>query len=184
MEQEEKTISFVYKKIYEKTNEQNELIVDIEYSSKTKLSIQGVSQKRSELKSYFDDVFNSKTEGIIDIVSSIREMTKDLEERKLNVRLYRIDSGEYVQYKNGLIEVCGAYKEEWDDNQLLVYTDQKGTEVKFKREGFHLTNKRRITSINKELANLYNIVITLNNMNKIINEEKPKVLKIIPPRKN
>ena len=106
-------------------------------------------------------------------LNKMREMTDPLSEIRLDVSISREGSGEYVYYKNGLVETCGAYKEIWDDS-IVVFTDKKGVDVRFKKEGFYLTSKEQKDTINKELDSLYDVVITLGNMTKPNGKRKIK----------
>lgn len=156
-------ISFSNSKTFNE-NEQNEMgtIVRIEYSSKTELESDDHHKYFIGLKDYFNTL-NGDNINIINIVRDIRDLTNNLEEKKFNVIITRGERGEYVYYKNGYVESCGAYKDVWDD-EIYVYSDQKGVDIRFKKEGFHLNDVKQVADLNKELSELYGTVITLNNM--------------------
>ena len=164
-EEEKKVIRYNFNKTFNIDSQDDEkyLIVNVDYSSKTKVNDEEKSIIFSKLKSYMTNEFDSNKDNIIDIVSRIREITSSLEEGRLNVNISRLNSGEYVYYKNGSVDSCGAYKEMWSDI-ILVFNDKNGTDVRFKKEDFKIDNEEKKEAIYKELSSLFSIVITLNNM--------------------
>ncbi len=187
--EEKKNFRFSSKKAYsiEPNGLNTRTIVDVEYSSKTKINAAERLYFCTELNNYMDAISSNKIGNIVDIVSKIREITNSLEERRLVVRISKTYSGEYAYYKNGHIESCGAYEEVWD-GEFLVFVDEKGTEVKFKKDRFCLDSEEKVTLINQKLSSFYKTVIALNTMIKRNEELKKegnmKTLKIEESKRN
>lgn len=168
-----KKVRFSYSKKFgnDELEDKYGTIIGIEYSSKKTIDKENSSVLNKELKNFVSQL--SSNSSIIDIVKNIRDITSDLEEGRLNVTIGRVDSGEYVYYKNGLVESCGAYREKFDDN-IYVYCNTDGIDIKYKKDGVYLNSEKQIVKINKELYDLYNIVLVLNNMIKQNDKEKDK----------
>lgn len=153
------------------------LTIDIEYASKSEVNNEERKAYRDELKNYINNVFDYKKDSIFNIIENIRRITENLEESTLNINVRRENSGEYVRYRNGFYyDSCGAYKKVWDDD-IHVYVDYRGIDVRFKKDMFYLESEDDIRFINAYLANLYKTVITLINMtkdNRKVKEDSPK----------
>lgn len=151
--------------------------INIEYASKSEVSNEDRKAYRDELKNYIDNVFDANKDSIVDIIGNVRRITENLKESKLDIDVCRENSGEYVRYRNGYYyNSCGAYMRVWDDD-IHVYVDYRGIDVRFKKDMFYLESEDDIRFINAYLANLYKTVITLINMtkdNRKVKEDSPK----------
>ena len=145
--------------------EGNRVAVKIDYNSKTKLDKKEASRIRDLLKEYFETLFDPETMNIFDIIASIRKITQDLDEKKLDITVHRLGSGEYVFFKNGMISESGAYKEIYDD-EIIVYSGISGVEIKYKNEELQLTSVEQVERVKSDLADLVNTVVSLNQMTK------------------
>ena len=142
------------------------LTIDIEYASKSEVNNEERKAYRDELKNYINNVFDYKKDSIFDIIENIRRITENLEESTLNIIVRRENSGDYVRYRNGFYyDSCGAYKKVCDDD-IHVYVDYRGIDVRFKKEMFYLEREEDIKFINAHLADLYKTVIALIGMTK------------------
>ena len=144
--------------------------VRIDYSGVTSLDLDYRTNIKNALKAYVNTEIDTNT-NILDLISRIREITEDLEERKLMINVNRYGSGEYVDYRKGTASECGAYKEVYD-NETSVYISKECVDIRLRRDDVFLKSVDDINYLNQELNELYNIVLSLNNMTKENKENK------------
>jgi hypothetical protein len=165
------------------SNEKNKKVtIKVDYLSKTEISNEEYVSIKVKFSDYIKNQFDSEQDDIIDVVDSIRYITKDLDERRLRVCIEKDDYKEEVFYENGLAYSCNFHKEVWDD-VISVSSSHKGIDVKYKKDSFYLDSEEKVNSINSELNTFYKKIIMLNSMSKEIKKDTSFKLVNIPRRK-
>lgn len=141
----------------------------VDYFSHTEIDLETATRIRNSFKSYMSK-FNCDTKDIIDIISKVRDLTEDLDEHKLEVRIEKENYREFASYERGRSETCGVWKKDWDD-YIGVIDTYRGIDVQYKVDRFHVCNASNVKTISDTLFEYYEKVMKLNNMTK----EKPKV---------
>ena len=141
----------------------------VDYFSHTEIDLETASRIRNSFKSYMSK-FNCDRKDIIDIISKVRDLTENLDEYKLEVRIEKENYREFASYERGRSETCGVFEKNWDD-YIGVIDTYRGIDVQYKVDRFHVYNASNVKTISDTLFKYYEKVIKLNNMTK----EKQKV---------
>lgn len=157
--------------IKEDTKENESNRISVTYISDMLLDGEALVYYFNAFEIYMKDIYLSGENNIINIVNGIREITKDLDEKQLEVvvRHYEYESentdSQGVLYQYGDIVYAQRYSKKGYD-KLEVSTTKDRTTVYFDKEGIYLDNKEKIELINKELESYYDMVLTLCSMTK------------------
>ena len=150
-----------------KNNSKTNIYVD--YFSHTEIEIERCAIIRAEFKEYMSE-FDCDSCDIIDIINKVRELTEDLEEKNLEVKVQKGEYCETARYVDGYRDSSSITSRDWDD--IIEVTDTyRGTKVEFKKDRYHLHDTVDSEEIHNILFEYYQKVIKLNNLKK----EKAKV---------
>ena len=151
------------------------------FDQKTKVSIGYYGQEdckydpsiKQVFEEYMTNEFDYTKNDVVDIVSKIREITKRVPEKALNVSIEKRDYYEWAAYENGYFKSAGVHKVDWDD-VIDVTATYRGTNVTFKEAGFDLNSNEKIKLMNKKLKPYFNKTIKLRNLTRV-NEFKKQI---------
>lgn len=166
-----------YSETSKEENLSDRTTIKVDYLSKTRIDYNEKNKLQNEFSNYIKNNYDIATDDVVDVVSSIRQITKNLEERRLRVSIEKYNYGEEVYYQDGLAYSCKIFKIVWDD-EISVTSSHKGIEVNYKKMNFRLDDNSKVDYINSELGTFYKKVIMLNNMTKLNVETKNNSFKL------
>ena len=151
------------------------------FDQKTKVSIGYYGQEgckydpdiKRVFEEYMTNEFDYTKNDVVDIVTKIREITKRVPEKALNVSIERKDYYEWAAYENGYFKSAGVHKIDWDD-VIDVTATYRGTNVTFKEAGFDFDGGEKIKLMNKQLKPFFDKTIKLRNLTRV-NEFKRQI---------
>ena len=156
-------VSLYHHKTHSAEKSENEVELLVEYSSKNEVSYEECFKIRLELSNYLTTTYNSITDDILDVVRTIKEITKPLDESRLMVSIRKYNYGESVLYDDGHFESAKIHKKNWDDI-LVVSDDFKGTNIQYNKSHMHIRNEQDANLILTEIDVFNSKLIELRRM--------------------
>ena len=150
---------------YSDIDKENKTTIKVDYLSKTELGSEEYTSIQNMFNDYIKNNYDSENDDVVDVVDSIRYITKDLNERRLRVCIEKDNYGEEVFFEEGMAYSCNFHKIVWDD-EISVSSSHKVIDVKFRKMNFYLDNPEKVELINNELNTFYEKIMALNNMTK------------------
>lgn len=126
-------------------------------------------------KDFCDYLNSDKTNDVISIVTHIKDMLKDFDEKKLIVEINAKGNYQYVSYENGIMDYCHLSKKVFDDIVSVANTP-KGVNINYKKYEKHIQDEESIKSINNEINELMIKICKLRKLEKNKENEKTKKL--------
>lgn len=172
MEQDLRKIYLRYSS--EREVKKNKIRTEVIYTSSDKITEENYQILKKE---FYNFLKNDKNNDIVEIATTIKDMLKDYNEKKLIIDIY--DEGHYqnISYQNGKIEYCHLSIKDWDDI-VSVIDSYKGTDIHYKKRRVYLNDEKNINKINNEINILIQKVYELHKLEKKYEDTKIKKLEL------